>query len=122
MYTAPSYERAHTYATTLSHIDDTNPIAFAAPTIIPDDDDDDINPTIDRDDSPIITVNERDDTDKAIDFDLNGNTTPGVIPNIVEDEEDRMSGTPAELLRYHHKLGHLPFTKLIKMAQRGCSR
>ncbi len=41
-------------------------------------------------------------------------------PIIIEDEEDRQpTNTAAELLRYHHKFGHVSFTKLQEMAKMG---
>ena len=39
-------------------------------------------------------------------------------PNVIIDEEDQISETAtAELLRRHHDMGHISFTKLQQMAQ-----
>ena len=53
-------------------------------------------------------------------FNLDGPATTDVehLPNIITDEEDRISKTPtAELLRYHYDMGHISFTKLQQMAK-----
>ena len=53
-------------------------------------------------------------------FNLDGPTTTDVehIPNIITDEEDRITETPtAELLRYHYDMGHISFAKLQQMAK-----
>ena len=41
-------------------------------------------------------------------------------PNLIEEEEEPSKLTPSdELLRWHYKLGHAPFTRLQQMATRG---
>ena len=51
-------------------------------------------------------------------------TTPGTVPekapNVIEDEEDRMTDNKAaDFLRWHHKYNHLSFEKLKIMAKQG---
>ena len=53
-------------------------------------------------------------------FDLNGPTTSDLehLPNIITDEEDRLTETPtAELLCRHYDMGHISFAKLQQMAK-----
>ena len=41
-------------------------------------------------------------------------------PNLIEEEEEPSKLSPSdELLRWHYKLGHAPFTRLQQMAKRG---
>ena len=51
---------------------------------------------------------------------MDGPTTSELehIPNIITDEEDRLTETPtAELLRRHYDMGHISFAKLQQMAK-----
>ena len=53
-------------------------------------------------------------------FNLNGPMTLDLehVPNIITDEEDRITKTPtAELLHCHYDMGHISFAKLQKMAK-----
>jgi len=52
-------------------------------------------------------------------FNLNGPTRDGQpTPVVIEEEEEKQATTPAsELLRYHHRFGHISFQKLQKMAK-----
>ena len=57
--------------------------------------------------------------DTIFDFDLNA-TKKRDIPNVIEDEEDHQAtSNTAELLRYHHKFGHISFRRLQEMAKLG---
>ena len=66
---------------------------------------------------------ERDESDKPRLFQLDGPKTPdtlGTPPTIILDEEERQDETAvAELLRHHHNMGHLSFTKVQEMAKQG---
>ena len=56
---------------------------------------------------------------RATEFDLNGPNN-GEHPTIVEDEEDTIPGNDsAELLRWHHRLNHIPMRKVQTMAKWG---
>jgi len=63
----------------------------------------------------------RDDTETptTTNFNLNGPTRSDTKPPVViEEEEDRQPTTAAsELLRYHHRFGHVSFAKLQNMAK-----
>jgi hypothetical protein len=53
-------------------------------------------------------------------FDFNLNGSKKGQPNIIEDEEDHQpTDAAAELLRFHHKFGHVLFMKLQEMAKMG---
>ena len=44
----------------------------------------------------------------------------GVLPTIIQDEEDQQPSSPAaELLRYHQRFGHASFAKLQELAKQG---
>jgi hypothetical protein len=69
------------------------------------------------------------DTATAVEFDLNGPTTPASegertatptsIVNVISDEEDRQPSDLAELLMLHHQYGHISMRKLQEMAKQG---
>ena len=52
-------------------------------------------------------------------FDLDGATTNGApTPVVIDEEEEKQATTAAqELLRYHHRFGHISFAKLQNMAK-----
>jgi hypothetical protein len=55
----------------------------------------------------------------TVDFELNGPNKQST-PIIVEDEEDvQPTNLAAEMLRFHHKFGHVTFPKLQEMAKMG---
>ena len=62
-----------------------------------------------------------DESDKPRLFQLDGPQTPdtpGTSPTIILDEEERQDETAvAEMLRHHHDMGHLSFTKVQEMAK-----
>ena len=64
-----------------------------------------------------------DESDKPHLFQLDGPKTPdtpGTSPMIILDEEERQDETAVtELLRHHHNMGHLSFTKVQEMAKQG---
>ena len=63
------------------------------------------------------------DSDTPHLFQLDGPKTmdiPSPSPTIVVDEEEQQDETAvAELLRQHHNMGHLSFTKVQEMAKQG---
>jgi hypothetical protein len=138
IYASPGYKQYHAFCAEVEDegLTDHHPIYCAAsvyedPTIISDNDDDDEstystysgNKSHDNEDDRTATTtastddkatqgtetsNETDATTRQINFDLNG---PAVseTPTIIKDEEDRMPGNDAaELLRWHHRLNHIP--------------
>jgi hypothetical protein len=50
------------------------------------------------------------------DFNLHGHEDGATAPAIVDNEEDRVPDPQSELLHWHHKLGHISFHKLRRMA------
>lgn len=67
-----------------------------------------------KEDTPLIS-------DQPTKFNIDGPMqTKGTLPNIIEDEEERINETAtAELLRRHHEMGHISFRKLQEMARQG---
>ena len=86
------------------------------------DQDEDQHTDMDTDDK-LSTFQESGHMDKdpvPCSFNLDGPTTTDMeyIPNIITDEEDRITETPtAELLRNHYDMGHISFAKLRQMAK-----
>lgn len=58
---------------------------------------------------------------RTTDFDLDGKTIDGgPTPVVIDEEEEKQASTAAqELLRYHHRFGHISFAKLQNMAKQG---
>ena len=74
-------------------------------------------------DTDAMTYEELKDTDQdptPRSFNLDGPMTSDLehVPNIIMDEEDRITETPtAKLLRRHYDMGHISFDKLQQMAK-----
>jgi hypothetical protein len=88
--------------------------------------------TSDDDESSIKSGNDKNGiTNKGLDeqycqpigkyFNLNGPKQSSKNgPTVVQDEEDRQpNNLAAEMLRYHHRFGHISFQRLVEMAKQG---
>ena len=116
---APGYKNFEAFCAEAGfddHDPDADPIVFE--TQVTDDD---------EADEPKVTADEFGEARQfepkpdQVEFDLDGQTGNETSnPDIVPDEEDRMSeNLPAEFLKIHHRFGHLSFAKLQRMAQKG---
>jgi hypothetical protein len=114
-HTAPGYNTFSAFCSEAGITDeseDSDPLCFETNVVSDDEDSDEPfesdNEEVDAKDSQIVT-----------EFDLDGKTDES-LPRVVEDEEERQTETTAaELLRYHHKFGHVSFSKLQVMAKHG---
>ena len=128
-YMVMGYQRFHDYCLTTNieqyESDPLTQMQVDASLISDDEESDqDENEHTDMDtDSDTKTSEESEHTEKdpvPRSFDLDGPTTMDLeqVPNIITDEEDRITETPAvELLRCHYDMGHISFAKLQHMAK-----
>ena len=124
---ATGYNAFHAYCAS-TNIDeyDSNPLLQmeVESTIICDDDDgSELHDTPSNEEDELNEWPQRDESDKPRLFQLDGPQTPdtpGTSPTIILDEEERQEETAvAGLLRDHHDMGHLSFTKVQEMAKQG---
>jgi hypothetical protein len=121
MYTAPGYEQFNSFCAKAGTPDDDStdqsPVVVMAANII--DDDDDLEERLPvTDDEYSEQYFPTRDTPIQTTFSLDGPTEG--VPNIITDEEEHVKLTDvALLLRYHHRMGHVPMYKLQEMAKQG---
>jgi hypothetical protein len=119
--TAPRYSKFHAFCTEVGQEDYTNddlePI-MANANVINDDSDDDSD-TIDIDDEHAEDYFPSADVPIQTDFPIDGPSASN-LPRVEPDEEDTIPQTDsADLLRYHHRTGHVSMVKLQEMARQG---
>jgi hypothetical protein len=127
--TAPDYTKFETFCSVLNNPND-KPIAFSFHAVT-DDEATDVEGSEGDDDSSendlASVVGQQHPTSNnfgrqapvVTDFNLQGFQDGATAPAIVEDEEDGIADPQAELLHWHHKLGHVSFHKLRRMAAHG---
>jgi hypothetical protein len=120
IYTAPGYTRFDAFCTDIGHEDGYETEYACDTNVVSDDEAEESSESQDDqsdDDSriprsiPLVT-----------DFNINGpkesSEDSELPPTIIEDEEDTVpQDASAELLRWHHRLGHISFKKLQMMAK-----
>ena len=127
------YESYHRYCretNTGTKDDDRDPITIdelrVDATVVSDDedasDDDNGESSQEPQDPSDWPMEDEQNDNKPREFDINGKqatTLDEPAPNIIIDEEERLPTPTAELLQCHYDFGHLPFTKLQRMARDG---
>jgi hypothetical protein len=118
--TASGYDQFNSFCTLAGQVDyindDSNPVALEA-NIIEDDTEDntDMYQDTDLDDEHPEQYFPTRDIPLTTDFPIDGPNQG--MPTIIPDEEDIIiQDESAELLRYHHRTGHTPMSKLQEMA------
>lgn len=119
--TAPRYSKFHAFCTEVGQEDyandDLGPIMANANVI--DDDSDGDDGAIDTDDEHAEDYFPSADVPIQTDFPIDGRNASN-LPRVEPDEEDTMPQTDsADLLRYHHRTGHVSMVKLQEMARQG---
>jgi hypothetical protein len=118
MYTAPDYQQFNAFCAQAGQQDgDEDQIVILPAHIIEEDEEDLGDPSTAFENEPTEDYFPTRNTPINTSFSLDG---PVEGATIITDEEDRTQPTDtALLLRYHHRTGHIPMSKLQEMAKQG---
>ena len=126
-HTAPAYTKFQAYYTALENPDDnltySHPVTDDEGSEGDEEDSEEEEETTEIQQEEDMATEETPDLSRQhpvlTDFNLQGFQDGTTAPTIVGDEEDRLQNSQAELLHWHHKLGHTSFHKLRLMAEKG---